>query len=253
MRALTVRAASLAALAAMAACDGDTTAPAVDDAVLNDDVALLAADAVQEDLAVMNTVFPLGTAAAPAASSVLDYTRSRTVTYFDADGNEQSGYDALTTASIHTVLEVSGDVTRDGFDASLERKRDMWVTGLEGEETERTWNGTGSEEKSRARVLESGDTRTYELTGTVAVTDVVRGVPRAENRWPLSGTITRILTIDVVDPVNGDRSVDREVVLTFNGTQTVTMTVNGEAYEVDLAETGRNKVRRKHGSNGSAS
>ena len=253
MRALTARAAALVALAALAACDGDATAPGVDDALLNDDVALLAADAVQEDLAVMNTVFPLGGAGVPSASSVLDYTRSRTVTYFDADGNEQSAYDALTTAAIHTVLEVSGDVTRDGFEAAVERKRDMWVTGLEGEESERTWNGTGSDEKSRARVLASGDTRTYDLAGTLTVTDVVRGVPRIDNPWPLSGTITRNLTIEVVDPVHGDRTVEREVIITFNGTQVVTMTVNGEAYEVDLAETGRQKVRRRHGSHGSTS
>lgn len=250
MRALTPRTAALAALVALAACDDAATTPAVDDAVLNDDVALLAADAVQEDLAVMNTVFPSGAMGIPAAGSVLEYTRTRTVTFFDADGNEQSAYDALLTASIHTLLEISGEVQKDGYEATLDRTRDMTVTGLLGEETERTWNGTGTEDRSRARVLESGDTRTYDLTGTVVVADVVRGVPRSENPWPLSGTITRNLTVEVVNGVNGDRTVTREVVLTFNGTRTVTLTVNGEAYEVDLAETGRNRVRRKQSGTG---
>lgn len=250
MRARTLRIAAVAALTAVAACGEDSTAPAVDDAVLNDDLALLAADAVVEDLAVMNTVFPAGALGVPSASSVLEYTRTRTVTFYDADGNEQSAYDALLTASIHTLLEISGEVQKDGYEASLDRSRDMTVTGLLGEETERTWNGTGTEDRSRARVLESGDTRTYDLTGTVVVADVVRGVPRSENPWPLSGTITRNLTVEVVNGVNGDRTVTREVVLTFNGTRIVTLTVNGEAYEVDLAETGRNRVRRKHGAMG---
>jgi hypothetical protein len=98
--------------------------------------------------------------------------------------------------------------------------------------------------------VEGEDARTYDLTGTVVVTDVVRGVPRAENPWPLSGTITRNLTIEVVNGPNGDETIVREVVLTFNGTRIVTLTVNGEAYEVDLAETGRNKIRRKLGGAG---
>jgi len=255
MKTITLRAAALAALAAVAACDDSGTAPAADEN-LDMDVALLAADAAREDLAVMNTVFPLGAAESPVtytvpvAYSVLDYTRSRTVTFFDVDGVEQPSYDALVTASIHTVLEVTGQVTGDGFDWSMNRTRDMWVTGLEGEETERTWNGSGTEDRSRARILEGDAVRTYDLTGTVAVEDVVRGVPRAEHPWPLSGTITRTLVIEVVNGPDGDRTVNRTVVITFNGTRYPDLTVNGESFVLDLGETGANQVRRKFGGNG---
>lgn len=250
MKTLTLRAASLAALVALAACDDTGTDPAADAAALNDDVALLAADAVQEDLDVMNATVPMGTMGAPTAADIMDFTRSRVVTFYDADGVEQGAYDPLTTASIHTVLTVSGDVTREGFSWSMDRTRDMWVTGLEGEETQRTWNGDGSDQKSRARVMDVDQTRTYEMSGTLLVEDVVRALPRIENPWPLSGTITRNLTIEVVNGANGDETITREVIVTFNGTQFVTLTVNGEEYEVDLAEQGRNKVHRRHGGMG---
>lgn len=246
MRTLTLRAASLAALVALAACDDAGTDPALDTALLNDDVALLAADAMQEDLAVMTATVPAGAFGAPVAADIMDYSRSRVVRYFDAEGVEQAAYDALTTDSIHTLLTVAGTVSRDGFEWSMERSRDMSVTGLAGEETERTWNGTGSDDRSRARVVDPDQTRTYDLTGTLLVENVVRGVPRIEHPWPLSGTITRNLTIEIVNGPDGDETITRTVIVTFNGTQYVTMTVNGEEYEVDLAALGREKVHRRH-------
>jgi hypothetical protein len=60
-------------------------------------------------------------------------------------------------------------------------------------------------------------------------------VPRAENPWPLSGTITRVITVVITNGPNGDVTHERTVVITFNGTQFVTLTVNGEEFELDLA------------------
>lgn len=247
MKTLPRFAAATVAAFALAACDDSGTGPSAADEILNDDVAVLAADAVQEDLEVMNTLFPVGgVPGAPVAAAILEYSRSRTVDFYDADGALQEGYDALLTASIHTTLEVAGEMSRQGFEWSLDRARDMWVTGLEGEETERTWNGTGAEDRSRARILEDEVIRTYDLTGSLLVEDVVRGVPRAENPWPLSGTITRTLTIEVTNGPRGDETITRTVVVTFNGTRYPEMTVNGEVYQVDLAAEGRSKARR-HG------
>ena len=247
MQAHTPMAAALAAALAFAACDDSSTQSRPGDDLLNDDVALLAADAVQEDLEVMNTLLPvLGQSTVPVAFDVLEYSRSRTVTFFDGDGEEQSAFDPLTTASIHTVLEISGEVSRDGLERSLDRTRDMWVTGLEGEETERTWNGSGTDDRTRVRLTENDQVRSYEMTGTLQVEDVVRGVPRAEHPWPLSGTITRDLTIEVTNGPNGDETITRTVVLTFDGTQTPTMTVNGVEYDVDLAARGHDRVHRHH-------
>jgi hypothetical protein len=242
-----LRTAGLLAVVAFAACDEDSTAPVEVPETLNDDVALLVADAVQEDLDVMDATVPLALSAVaspPVAENVTDFFRSRVRTFFDAEGNEQDGYDPLTTASINTVVEMSGELSRSSFEWSIDRNRDVTVTGLEGEETERTWNGEGSENRSRAQFREGTEVRTYDFSGSFLIEDVVRGVPRSENPWPLSGTITRNVTIEFSGP-NGERSVVREVVVTFNGTQFVTISVNGEEYEFDLASRDRDRVRRR--------
>lgn len=245
-----IRAAALMALVAVVACDEAGTEPQADDSVLNDDVALLAADAALEDLDVMSSMLPGGIFGSPGASTVLDFSRTRVVEYFDVDGLEQASYDALETASIHSLLELSGTITREGLEISLDRTRDMWVTGLEGEETERTWNGTGSDDRSRMRILDNDVTRTYDMSGTLLVTDVVRALPRSENPWPLSGSITRNVTIEIVNGPDGDRTVTRVVTITFNGTQFVTMMVNDVEYEIDLSQRGRDRVRRRSGDGG---
>jgi len=232
------------ALTALAACDDDGTGVVVvDDEVLDQDVALLAADAVAEDLAVMTDMLQWAAAGAPGAG-MMDLYRSRTVDFYDADGVLQDRYDALTTASIHTVLEVEGDVERMNMDMSLSRTRDMWVTGLEGEETTRTWNGTGTESHSRTRLSDAYGTRTYDMEGTLLVEDVVRAVPVTENPWPLSGTITRTVDIAITGAPGGDRTISRTVVITFTGEQVVTLTVDGVPFECDLGAQDRDRVRR---------
>lgn len=230
-------------VAGLTACSDTGVDPDMAEAVLNEDIAMVAAAAAVEDLEVMSTVFPAA-AGAPARAGILDYSRSRTVTFYDVEGVEQDGYDPLTTASIHTTLSVEGEVSRDGYEWSLSRSRDMTVTGLEGEETERTWNGTGEEDRSRARFSASGDTRSYEMSGTLTVDDVVRGVPRAEHPYPLSGTITRNVTVEVTNGPRGDETLTRTVVVTFDGTRYPSLTVNGEAFELDLDATGPRRVRR---------
>lgn len=241
--------ATFAALIAFAACDDSATEPAIDDALINDDVAVLAADLVQEDLDLMDSVVPTGLPAAMApgtSNSVLELQRSRTVTFYDAEGLEQEAYDADLTASINFVVVLEGDLSREGFEWSLDRSRDMTVSGLLGDEETRIWNGSGSEDRSRARVLADDGLRTYQFSGSFQVEEVVRPVNVPAPRWPLSGTITRNVEINVEGP-NGSRSVTREVVVTFDGDATAIMTVNGTAYEVDLRRRGRNRVSRSQG------
>lgn len=228
----------------LAACDDATTTPELVVEELNDDVALLVADAVQEDLDVMNTVVPLAGGMAAMADNVSEFTRSRTVTFFDAEGVEQEAYDAETTAAINSVVELSGERSRDRVEFTVDRFRDMWVSGLAGPETERTWNGEGTEDRSRVRIEDGSAFRSYTFSGSFLIEDVVRGIPRAENPWPLSGTVTRSLTIEVTTD-GGSRTVNREVVVSFNGTSTATVSVNGEVYDLDLASRDRNRVQRR--------
>jgi len=177
-----------------------------------------------------------------------DLTGTRSVTFYDAAGNEQAAYDSLTTATIHFVLEIAGDVTRGGWTGSVDRTRDMTITGLEGVETTRTHNGFGSEDVERSRTLDDGTEATFDMEGTFNHDNVVIPVPGSETRYPLSGTITRVMKVTVVNGPNGDVTRDVTVVITFDGDNTATAVVNGETFEIDLdARPGGHPLRRGFG------
>ncbi len=73
------------------------------------------------------------------------------------------------------------------------------------------------------------------MSSSTVVADVVILVPR-EGTWPQSGTITRNVTVEVVSGLGDTRTRERTVVITFNGTQFVSVTINGErTCELDLA------------------
>ena len=222
------------------------------------DVAMVAGDAFIEDVAELWLDIGVGLqgpSAAPAEAVERQSSRVRTVTitFYDAEGNEQEAYDKVTTASVHKVSEISGERSRanssgtQSWSSTTSRTRDRTITGLEGDETTRTANGTGSSTVSKSRHSDVNGDRSYEMTSTSITTDVVHTVPRKENPYPLSGTITRDVT--VVRIVNGHDSAEtrtRHVVITFDGTQFAHITVNGESFEVDLsARDGRHPVRKR--------
>lgn len=221
------------------------------DLQLNQDVATYVADMTADDLYMFDfhaggiLMDGLFASPPPPPPRFDDLSITRDVTFYgDSDGDgigdvEQDGYHWLETASIHFVFHMEGSHTRTGemgtLDATVNRDRDMWLTGLLDQETERTWNGTGSSAVSRSVVSDEKGDRQYDMSATSLVEDVVVGVPRIENPWPLSGTITRTVHVEVV---SGDETVvrDKTVVITFDGDQYVTMTVDGEDFELDLAE-----------------
>lgn len=235
-----------------AACeDSGTNAPAFDDEALKADVALVAADGMFEDLAFMeSTTFWAGTGFAPEAAGIefeSSRTFKRTVTFFDGDNNEQGHFDPLSTAKIHVVSELEREASHTFWSAKIKRDRDMWVTGLEGEETTRTWNGTGNSNVEKSRHPEDGAQREYDMVGTSVIENVVRGVPRADNPYPLSGTITRTMNVTLtVDGVTETKVIVVEI--TFNGTQFADMDVNGDTFQVDLAQRGvKGRFNRNNG------
>ena len=108
-------------------------------------------------------------------------------------------------------------------------------------------NGTGSSTVSRSRHSDENGDRSWDMTGSSVISDVVHGVPHEENPYPLSGTITRDMTAVIVNGPNGDETRTRHVVITFNGTQLVTMTVDDESFEVDLSTRDGRHPFRRHG------
>lgn len=224
---------------ALTACGEGSTAPApTDDVLLDRDVVQMAASATFDDLEQMRLA---GGGAGDAAQRSDGVVRERTITFFDAAGAEMDAFDPLLTASAHLVIHIEG--TREGPDRSttIDRDREMTVTGMEGEETERTWNGAGTEERSRTRIDDEDGTRTYTKDETSTVEDVVVVVPRSEHPYPLSGTITRHI---VVTRSDRDGTRERTVVIVFDGDSTATATVNGRTFEIDLSDRDARPRRR---------
>ncbi len=230
---------------ALAACN-DSNGPSAEDLALNEAVAVVAADAAIEDVKQMFFALP----AEPALGASYDAAAVprdilRTVTFYDAGGLVMDAYNAETTASINIVIEASGEVTKDGWTATVSRSRDLTVSGLEGAETSRTWNGTGSGTVTGSRHTDEHGDRNYEMSSSGVIDSVVRGLPRETNPWPLSGTITRTVSVTITT-ADGVVTRERTAVLTFNGTQFVILLVNGEEYEVDLAALATDRgVHRK--------
>jgi len=115
--------------------------------------------------------------------------------------------------------------------------RTLTVTGLAGKETSRTWNGTGTRTDGGYR-NGTDATRTYHVTDNVTVANVVVNLPRSSNPWPVSGTITRNIsgTGSVVKSgVTKSFAITKTVTITFNGTQTATVTVDAVTYTLDLS------------------
>ncbi len=244
---------SLTLLGTLAACTSDPvtsdTLGAATSALINADVATVSAETVGEEVELMRGpggVYGLGLPAERGRFECGSVTRggltaTRTCVYKDAAGNTQTAYDATTTASVSVNATIAGTVERGPVSMTIDRVSDFTVSGLAGNETSATWNGGGHGTVSRVRTTENGSTRQYDMQYTGKRTDVVMPVPRTENSWPLSGTITRSFTITITGGPNDGKTVTRDVVITFNGTATPVATINGEAWELDLNNRGRRR------------
>lgn len=244
---------ALAVTTTLVACD-DGTGPELPDEMV-DDVALVAADAVLEDVALMTTPWAFGGASpsqVPGGHGMGGmggaWSGTRSVTFYDVTGAVQDAYDDATTARIHFVMQMEHSVTRDAWSASVARSRDETVSGLEGQETTRTFDGTGTETIQRSRHLGDGTERSYAMEGSFTKTAVVVPVPGSESRWPLSGTIHRTMSVTVVGAPDGDHTRSLDITVTFDGDSTATAVVGDRTFEIDLAaRAGRNPLRRMHG------
>jgi hypothetical protein len=233
----------IGAAAALAACAQDTMAPDAT-AQLDQDIAVVATDATAQDVELMRGPggrFGLGLPADPARFECGTFSRggvtiTRTCTFLDDQGDPQDAYDPETTASVTVHAEVTGAIERGDWSAtSFSRVRDLTETGLLGDETSITWNGTGSGSMNKVRQTRAGDSVEFDMTSNATVTDVVIPVPRTSTSWPLSGTVSRTVTVSSTGGPHDGATRTRDVTITFDGTQYATVTVNGETFTVDLA------------------
>ncbi len=215
---------------------GAPNAEALDEAQLTLDVAAFAADATVDDIQLMTAEADLIMGGPLAVHGLDELTVTRQVTFFGVDG-EMEAFHPLDTESIHILFAMEGSRTRIGDHGtvtySVSRERDVTVSGLLGEETERTWNGTGAASRNRALVSDENGDREYAFSSTTEIDAVVIPVPRGSG-WPSSGTISREVTVEVIVAGETPRTRQRTVQITFNGTNLVPIVINGEAFTLDL-------------------
>lgn len=262
----------LAGLTAINGCDRTPSEPALDVPTL--DAALVAAQEAQGDVETMREPGVPGLRFPALHFPSLDGDRpdcpedgahfrcppedqdgitvTHEVTFLDASGATQDAFDETTTDQVIFHMSISGTgmppLGRPGrgfhddrpdvqpLESTVERERWLTASGLAGDNDVVTWNGTGESTAVHSFLLDGVEwTRAVSTQSTV--TDVVIPYPRVEDAWPLSGSITEHLTHTGAGP-NGDVSQEIEAVITFDGTQFATVTVNGETFQIDLSERG---------------
>ena len=265
MKAL-IRYGTLTCAVVLGACSKVVTGPDSETPMLTADLAVVAADAAGEDVDIMRepvffTVLaptsapgngdfnPADCTYDPSSQRVVcpPFTRdnglvvNRSYMFFDAVNGVQQAYDALLTAKANVQTRVQGEKAEDRWSATIDRFRDLTGTGLLGDEAQRTWNGTGTSSATRSRHTEDGD-RSYDISCTLTVTNVVVPVEHDTDRFPLSGSITRACAITFTGGPRNGQTVQRTVVVTFNGSQTATLTIGDKTLDIDLKS--RHRVAR---------
>jgi hypothetical protein len=163
-------------------------------------------------------------------------TIARSFGLVDEAGAAQSAFDPQLTAAANFQSLITGQVNRPHWSADVQRERDVTVSGLVGQESTREWDGLGA--SAIDAQFDNGEvSRTFQAQSSVTVSDVIVQLPRSQNPWPLSGTITHSVsatrTREGANQVS--HSFSRTATVTFNGTQFVTLQVGTRVFTLDLA------------------
>lgn len=255
----------------LGACSGDSTGTQATP-LLNADVATVIADNTGDDVDIMRepvffVAMPIGVGPVlapgtgdlspanctynagtqrlecPVVTRAGTLTVTRSYAFWDANNVSQDHYDALLTAKANIQTHIAGERSGESWSGSIDRTRDMTATGLLGTETERTWNGTGTSNVTRSRHTDSGEERSYDISCTLTVVNVVVPVPHGDQHFPLSGTITHHCTITFEGGPRDGQSVERTATVTFNGTTSATVTVGDRTFDIDLTTRHRGPGR----------
>lgn len=166
-------------------------------------------------------------------------TQTYTASYalFDINGTTQSAYSRATTASINFIVADTGETSfsanNNTFTDTTYRLHNRTVSTLLGD-TVHTWygNGTGSVHSTRTGQI----TKVYAFSSVDTVSAVRFRQPRGINPYPLSGTFVKNYTVVRTRQASDTttHTATRQVIVTFNGTANVPMTINGVAYSLNL-------------------
>lgn len=129
----------------------------------------------------------------------------------DAAGSAQTGFNPTTTASMHTVRDVSGTITLSGATVPVTEHLELTLTGIQ--TANRVVNGAGTG---------TGTTALGTISMTETITNVVFPPRGSATPYPTSGTIAVHVNAPAALP-------DSDVLITFNGTASVPVVITGVA------------------------
>lgn len=166
-------------------------------------------------------------------------TQTYTTSYalFDANGTTQSAFNKATTASINFIVADTGQTSYSAngntFSDTTYRLHNRTVSTLLGD-TVHTWNGSGTGLVHSSRTGQI--TKVYTFTSVDTASAIRFRQPRDINPYPLGGTIVKNYTVVRTRQASDTttHTATRQVVVTFNGTVNVPMTINGVAYSLNL-------------------
>lgn len=156
---------------------------------------------------------------------------------FDINGTTQSSYNKATTASINFIVADTGatsySANSNTFSDTTYRLHNRTVSTLLGD-TVHTWNGTGTGSIHSTRTGQI--TKVYSFASADTVSGIRFRQPRDINPYPLGGTLVKNYTVVRTRQASDTttRTATRRVVVTFNGTANVPMTINGATYSLNL-------------------
>lgn len=142
---------------------------------------------------------------------------------YDAAGHPQSQANVATTASLRTIVDVTGTASFTQFDAlsataTLNRHSDMTLSGLLG--ATRTLNGTTHEHDD---VTTSGTIASHSVIDVTSATLNVVLPSSGTSKWPQSGTITSdVASATSLGPLPAINATSHSVI-TFDGTSVITV------------------------------
>jgi hypothetical protein len=167
------------------------------------------------------------------------HTYSAKYQLLDGTDTPQSEYDPSTTAAIHFIASdtsaVSWGLGRVSFQDTSSRHLDVTLSGLAGTpDTVHVWDGTGSGRIHSGRTGQVS--KLYDFVFNDTTTALRIRQPRSANPYPLSGTIVKNYTVtrerQAADTTTHTTAV--RVMVTFNGTHLVPMTIGDTEYVLDL-------------------
>lgn len=140
--------------------------------------------------------------------------------FLDASGKPMEKFIRGTTESIHYLVKTDGSEVKDNYTSASHSLRDVTLSGFLG--PNRIWNGFGSGADTTSH-KENLSTRKYTGLSVDTLKAVTFVDERAAHPYPLSGVAIRVVDYTAVS--TGEQiettSVHRRVVVTFNGTADV--------------------------------